>query len=408
MFAITGVRIMKILVCNAGSSSLKYQLIDMSNEKVLVKGLCERINIDGRISQKNINGKQFKKEATMKNHTDAIKLVIQSIIDPEFGVIKDISEIDAVGHRVLHSAEDFNDSVVITDEVLKICEKNVELGPLHMPGNIACIKSCMGILKDKPMVAVFDTTFHSTLPPKAYMYGIKYEDYEKYRVRKYGFHGSSHKFVSSETIKYLKNDKAKLIICHIGNGSSLSAVDSGVCMDTSMGFTPLAGVVMGTRSGDIDPSAVDFLRNKLSLSAEKMVDYLNKECGMLGISGVSSDMRDVENKMFTGDERCTLSIEMIGYTIKKYVGAYLAVLNGADAIVFTGGIGENSDIMRKLVTKNMTAFGVEIDEKKNNVKASEITDISGKKSKVKVLIVPTNEELLIARETAEKVAKMAK
>lgn len=399
---------MKILVCNAGSSSLKYQLIDMSNEKVLVKGLCERINIDGRISQKNINGKQFKKEATMKNHTDAIKLVIQSIIDPEFGVIKDISEIDAVGHRVLHSAEDFNDSVVITDEVLKICEKNVELGPLHMPGNIACIKSCMEILKDKPMVAVFDTTFHSTLPPKAYMYGIKYEDYEKYRVRKYGFHGSSHKFVSSETMKYLKNDKVKLIICHIGNGSSLSAVDSGVCMDTSMGFTPLAGVVMGTRSGDIDPSAVDFLRNKLNLSSEKMVDYLNKECGMLGISGVSSDMRDVENKMFTGDERCTLSIEMIGYTIKKYVGAYLAVLNGADAIVFTGGIGENSDIMRKLVTENMTAFGIEIDEKKNNVKASEITDISGKKSKVKVLIVPTNEELLIARETAEKVAKMAK
>lgn len=399
---------MKILVCNAGSSSLKYQLIDMSNEKVLVKGLCERINIDGRISQKNINGKQFKKEATMKNHTDAIKLVIQSIIDPEFGVIKDISEIDAVGHRVLHSAEDFNDSVVITDEVLKICEKNVELGPLHMPGNIACIKSCMEILKDKPMVAVFDTTFHSTLPPKAYMYGIKYEDYEKYRVRKYGFHGSSHKFVSSETMKYLKNDKAKLIICHIGNGSSLSAVDSGVCMDTSMGFTPLAGVVMGTRSGDIDPSAVDFLRNKLNLSSEKMVDYLNKECGMLGISGVSSDMRDVENKMFTGDERCTLSIEMIGYTIKKYVGAYLAVLNGADAIVFTGGIGENSDIMRKLVTENMTVFGIEIDEKKNNVKASEITDISGKKSKVKVLIVPTNEELLIARETAEKVAKMAK
>lgn len=399
---------MKILVCNAGSSSLKYQLIDMSNEKVLVKGLCERINIDGRISQKNINGKQFKKEATMKNHTDAIKLVIQSIIDPEFGVIKDISEIDAVGHRVLHSAEDFNDSVVITDEVLKICEKNVELGPLHMPGNIACIKSCMEILKDKPMVAVFDTTFHSTLPPKAYMYGIKYEDYEKYRVRKYGFHGLSHKFVSSETMKYLKNDKAKLIICHIGNGSSLSAVDSGVCMDTSMGFTPLAGVVMGTRSGDIDPSAVDFLRNKLNLSAEKMVDYLNKECGMLGISGVSSDMRDVENKMFTGDERCTLSIEMIGYTIKKYVGAYLAVLNGADAIVFTGGIGENSDIMRKLVTENMTAFGIEIDEKKNNVKASEIKDISGKKSKVKVLIVPTNEELLIARETAEKVAKMAK
>ena len=399
---------MKILVCNAGSSSLKYQLIDMSNEKVLVKGLCERINIDGRISQKNINGKQFKKEATMKNHTDAIKLVIQSIIDPEFGVIKDISEIDAVGHRVLHSAEDFNDSVVITDKVLKICEKNVELGPLHMPGNIACIKSCMEILKDKPMVAVFDTTFHSTLPPKAYMYGIKYEDYEKYRVRKYGFHGSSHKFVSSETMKYLKNDKAKLIICHIGNGSSLSAVDSGVCMDTSMGFTPLAGVVMGTRSGDIDPSAVDFLRNKLNLSSEEMVDYLNKECGMLGISGVSSDMRDVENKMFTGDERCTLSIEMIGYTIKKYVGAYLAVLNGADAIVFTGGIGENSDIMRKLVTENMTAFGIEIDEKKNNVKASEITDISGKKSKVKVLIVPTNEELLIARETAVKVAKMAK
>lgn len=395
---------MKILVLNAGSSSLKYQLIDMSNNALLVKGLCERINIDGRISQKNNQGKEFKKEITIKNHTDAMKLVIDSITDREYGVIKSLEEIDAIGHRVLHGAEEFKDSVLINDEVVNICKKNIELGPLHMPANLACIESCRSILPNIPMVAVFDTTFHSTIPEKAHLYGIKYEDYDEFKVRKYGFHGSSHKFVSKEAIKYLKKMDTKLVICHLGNGSSLSAVKNGECVDTTMGFTPIAGVVMGTRCGDIDISAVEFLRTKKNMTTAQMIEYLNKECGMLGISGLSSDMRDLENAMET-NKRAKLAIEIAAYSIIKNIGAFMAVLNGIDALVFTGGIGENSDVMRAIITEKLDSFGIIIDDKKNAERSSVIRDISSKKSKVKILIIPTNEELLIAQETAKIIKK---
>ena len=395
---------MKILVLNAGSSSLKYQLIDMSNNELLVKGLCERINIDGRISQKNNQGKEFKKEITLKNHTDAMKVVIDSITDREYGVIKSLEEIDAIGHRVLHGAEEFKDSVLINDEVVNICKKNIELGPLHMPANIACIESCRSILPNIPMVAVFDTTFHSTIPEKAYLYGIKYEDYDEFKVRKYGFHGSSHKFVSKEAIKYLKKMDTKLVICHLGNGSSLSAVKNGECVDTTMGFTPIAGVVMGTRCGDIDISAVEFLRTKKNMTTAQMIEYLNKECGMLGISGLSSDMRDLENAMET-NKRAKLAIEIAAYSIIKNIGAFMAVLNGIDALVFTGGIGENSDVMRAIITEKLDSFGIIIDDKKNAERNNVIRDISSKKSKVKILIIPTNEELLIAQETAKIIKK---
>lgn len=395
---------MKILVLNAGSSSLKYQLIDMSNNELLVKGLCERINIDGRIFQKNNQGKEFKKEITLKNHTDAMKVVIDSITDREYGVIKSLEEIDAIGHRVLHGAEEFKDSVLINDEVVNICKKNIELGPLHMPANIACIESCRSILPNIPMVAVFDTTFHSTLPEKAHLYGIKYEDYDEFKVRKYGFHGSSHKFVSKEAIKYLKKMDTKLVICHLGNGSSLSAVKNGECVDTTMGFTPIAGVIMGTRCGDIDISAVEFLRTKKNMTTAQMIEYLNKECGMLGISGLSSDMRDLENAMET-NKRAKLAIEIAAYSIIKNIGAFMAVLNGIDALVFTGGIGENSDVMRAIITEKLDSFGIIIDEKKNAERNNVIRDISSKKSKVKILIIPTNEELLIAQETAKIIKK---
>ena len=395
---------MKILVLNAGSSSLKYQLIDMSNNELLVKGLCERINIDGRISQKNNQCKEFKKEITLKNHTDAMKVVIDSITDREYGVIKSLEEIDAIGHRVLHGAEEFKDSVLINDEVVNICKKNIELGPLHMPANIACIESCRSILPNIPMVAVFDTTFHSTIPEKAYLYGIKYEDYDEFKVRKYGFHGSSHKFVSKEAIKYLKKMDTKLVICHLGNGSSLSAVKNGECVDTTMGFTPIAGVVMGTRCGDIDISAVEFLRTKKNMTTAQMIEYLNKECGMLGISGLSSDMRDLENVMET-NKRAKLAIEIAAYSIIKNIGAFMAVLNGIDALVFTGGIGENSDVMRAIITEKLDSFGIIIDDKKNAERNNVIRDISSKKSKVKILIIPTNEELLIAQETAKIIKK---
>lgn len=395
---------MKILVLNAGSSSLKYQLIDMSNNELLVKGLCERINIDGRISQKNNQGKEFKKEITLKNHTDAMKVVIDSITDREYGVIKSLEEIDAIGHRVLHGAEEFKDSVLINDEVINICKKNIELGPLHMPANIACIESCRSILPNIPMVAVFDTTFHSTIPEKAHLYGIKYEDYDEFKVRKYGFHGSSHKFVSKEAIKYLKKMDTKLVICHLGNGSSLSAVKNGECVDTTMGFTPIAGVVMGTRCGDIDISAVEFLRTKKNMTTAQMIEYLNKECGMLGISGLSSDMRDLESAMET-NKRAKLAIEIAAYSIIKNIGAFMAVLNGIDALVFTGGIGENSDVMRAIITEKLDSFGIIIDDKKNAERNNVIRDISSKKSKVKILIIPTNEELLIAQETAKIIKK---
>lgn len=387
---------MKILVINAGSSSLKYQLIDMQNESVISKGLCERIGIEGSVLKHKANGQEYVFKQDMPNHTAAIKMVLDALVSKDCGVIKSMDEISAVGHRVLHSGEDFHSSVVITDEVIKICEKNAELGPLHMPGNIACIKSCREVMKDVPMMAVFDTTFHATMPPKAYMYGIPYDVYEQYKVRKYGFHGTSHKFVSEETAKILGKKDCKLIICHLGNGSSISAVKNGQCQDTSMGFTPLEGLVMGTRSGDIDPAAVDYMRVKVGLKPEEVVDYLNKKCGMLGISGLSSDCRDLTEAAEKGNERAKLALEMVAYRVKKYVGSYAAVLGGVDAIVFTGGIGEHSELIRELVMTDMEYLGVEFDNDANWKNAEVLSKPS---SKVKVLIVPTNEELSIARET---------
>ena len=391
---------MKILVLNAGSSSLKYQLIDMVDESVVVKGLCERITAEGSmLTQKTADGRQVVIKQDMPSHKEAMELVLKAMLDPVNGGLKSVDEIGAVGHRVLHSGEDFHGSVVIDDEVIAICEKNAELGPLHMPGNIACIKSCREVMKGVPMVAVFDTTFHSTMPQKAFMYGIPYEVYDKYKIRKYGFHGTSHKFVSEETGKYLGNKNAKMVICHLGNGSSISAVKDGKCQDTSMGFTPLEGLVMGTRSGDIDPAAVDFLRAKLNLKPEEVVNYLNKKCGMLGISGFSSDCRDLTAAAESGDEKAKLALEMVAYRVKKYVGSYIAVLGGVDAIVFTGGIGEHSPLIRGLVMEGMEFCGAKFDNDKNLAEGSGIVELNTPDSKVKILICPTNEELSIARET---------
>ncbi len=389
---------MKILVINAGSSSLKYQLIDMTNESVILKGLCERITFKGgKLTQKTFDGKETVIEKDMPTHKEAMQIVLEAMLDKEKGALGSVSEISAVGHRVLHSAEDFHGSVVIDDEVIAICEKNAELGPLHMPGNIACIKSCREVMPGVPMVAVFDTTFHSTMPAKAYMYAIPYEVYEEHKIRKYGFHGTSHKFVSEETGKLLGNKNAKMVICHLGNGSSISAVKDGKCQDTSMGFTPLEGLVMGTRSGDIDPAAVEYLRVKVGLQPEEVVNYLNKKCGIMGISGFSSDCRDLTAASEEGNERATLALEMLAYRVKKYVGSYIAVLGGVDAIVFTGGIGENSALIRKLVMEDMEYCGAKLDEAKNAVRGE--TYINTEDSKVKIMVVPTNEELSIARET---------
>lgn len=384
----------------------------MSNEECLLSGVCERITArDSVLKQKNADGKKLEIKHDMPTHKEALELVLTALIDPEYGAISSVDDIAAVGHRVLHSGEDFKQSVVIDDEVIRICEKNAELGPLHMPGNIACIKGCKAVMPGKPMVAVFDTTFHSTMPAKAYMYGIKYEDYEKYKVRKYGFHGTSHKFVTEEATKYLNNPNAKLVICHLGNGSSISAVKDGKCQDTSMGFTPLEGLIMGTRSGDIDPAAVEFLGKKLGKNMSEMIQYLNKECGMYGLSGdFSSDMRDLEPKMLDEhNEKCTIAIEAAAYRIQKYIGSYAAVLNGIDALVFTGGIGEHSDVMRHVVMQNMDYLGIDFDFELNThyIRGYEpgIYELQKPTSKVKVLIVSTNEELSIARETKALIAK---
>ena len=393
---------MKSLVINAGSSSLKYQLIDMADESVILKGVCERITFDGGVlTQKTFDGKELVIKENMPTHKEAMELVLKAMLDKENGALKSIDEVSAVGHRVLHSAEDFHSSVVIDEEVIKICEKNAELGPLHMPGNIACIKSCMQVMPGVPMVAVFDTTFHATMPQKAFMYGIPYEVYEEHKIRKYGFHGTSHKFVSQETAKLLGDPNAKMVICHLGNGSSISAVKDGKCQDTSMGFTPLEGLVMGTRSGDIDPAAVDYLRVKLNLKPEEVVNYLNKKCGCLGVSGVSSDLRDLTAAANNGDKRCKLALEMLAYRVKKYVGSYIAVLGGVDAIVFTGGIGEHAPLIRGLVMEGMEFCGAEFDEKKNQEYSSGIGFLNKDGSKVKIIVLPTNEELSIARETKD-------
>lgn len=396
---------MKILVVNAGSSSLKYQLIDMETEKVLAKGGCERIGISGSLLKAKGNGGEKIYTEDMPDHKKAIRLVLDALLDKDIGVIKSMDEIDAVGHRVVASGEYFKKTTLVDENVIKTLEeKTFELAPLHNPAAATGLRACMDVMPNTPMTLVFDTSFHATMPEKAYMYGIDYNDYKEYGVRKYGAHGTSHKFVSSEAAKYLnKNiEDLKIVTCHLGNGSSITAVDGGKCVDTSMGFTPLAGVLMGTRSGDIDASAVEFLARKKGLSHTDAVTYLNKKCGVAGISGLSSDFRDLCSGMENGNERCALALDMFAYQVKRFVGAYAAVMGGLDCIVFTAGIGENTPTVREDVCTGLEFLGVEFDSKANlAINDGSIREISKPGSKVKVLIIPTNEELVIARETAE-------
>ena len=394
---------MKILVINAGSSSLKYQLINNETEEVLAKGTVERIGIKGGKLTHKAGGKEFVIEKEIKDHTEAIQIVLNELIDGEAGVIRSMDEIDAVGHRVVASGEAFKKTTLVTDEVMQTMEEIAELAPLHNPAAILGVNACRAVMPGKKMALVFDTSFHQTMPDYAYLYAIDYDDYKTYQVRKYGAHGTSHKFVSQAAAEYLgkKPEELKIITCHLGNGSSISAVDGGKCIDTSMGFTPLAGVPMGTRSGDIDAAAVEFLCRKKGMNIHDGLTYLNKKCGMLGISGVSSDYRDLTAAAKEGNYRAQLALNMFSYACKKYVGSYMAALGGLDVIVFTAGVGENTPHIRAAILKDMEFFGIEIDEEKNNYKNDgAIHVISKDGSRVKVLVIPTNEEIVIARETA--------
>jgi acetate kinase len=392
---------MNILVINAGSSSLKYQLIDVDGKNVLAKGVCDRIGIAGSvIKHKTYDDRSINKEVVMENHQEAIKQLIDVLTDQQVGVIKSLDEINAVGHRVVHGGEKFFSSVIIDDEVLKTIEECEELAPLHNPPNVIGIKACNEILHGVPQVAVFDTAFHQTMPKKAYIYALPYEYYEKYKLRKYGFHGTSHKYVSERAAVLLNKpyDQLKIVTCHLGNGSSITAVDCGKSVETSMGFTPLDGLAMGTRCGTIDPAAVTFLMNKENLSTDEMDCIMNKKSGVFGVSGVSSDFRDLDKAVAEGNERAELALQIFSYQVKKFIGAYACAMGGLDAVVFTAGIGENNPDIRQRVCTNMEFLGISIDPEKNNTRGIEI-DISTDDAKVRTLIIPTNEELAIARET---------
>ncbi|HPG92486.1 MAG TPA: acetate kinase [Clostridia bacterium] len=399
---------MKVLVINAGSSSLKYQLIDMSNEEVIAKGLCERIAINGSFLTHKAHGKEFVFKQDMPNHTVAIKMVLDALVSNECGVIKSMDEISAVGHRVVHGAEDFNTSVIIDEKVLNCLRVNSELAPLHNPANIMGIEACQAIMPRTPMVAVFDTAFHATMPEKAYLYGLAYSDYKNYRIRKYGFHGTSHMFVAHQAAKYIGKpiEELKIITCHLGNGSSIAAVNNGKSVDTSMGFTPLDGLPMGTRSGGLDPAIVEFLMQKTGKDVHEVLKHLNKECGMLGLSGNSSDFRDLTCDGALDNPANKRAVDIFAYRVKKFIGEYSAVMNGCDIIVFTAGVGENTPYVRAEACKNMQYLGVEFDEDKNeNCPRGKTVELTKDGSKVKVLVIPTNEELVIATET-KRVAKI--
>jgi acetate kinase len=396
---------MKILVLNCGSSSLKYQLIDMDNNDVLAKGLVERIGIEGSNLKHSPKGKDSVKfEQPMENHDVAVKLVIDALLNPEYGVVKDVSEIDGIGHRVLHAGMIYNTSVVVTEDVKKVVRECFDLGPLHNPANLMGIEACERIMPGVPQVAVFDTAFHQSMPPKAYMYALPYEYFEKYTVRRYGFHGTSHKYVAQRAEELLGTKQSKVIICHLGNGSSISAVKDGKVIDTTMGFTPLEGLVMGTRCGDIDPAIIPYLMKKENLSANEIDTVMNKKSGVLGISGISSDFRDVEEAMDNGNERAKLAIDMFRYKVAKYIGEYYVALGGCDAIMFTAGVGENSGSNRAGICEYLECLGVKLDAEKNKLRGEEI-EISTPDSKIKVFICPTNEELMIAKDTKELISK---
>lgn len=388
---------MNVLVINAGSSSLKYQLINMATQQVLCKGQVERIGIEGSFLKQKGGAEEADIHAEIKDHNDAIEMVLKALTDPKHGVVKSLEEIDAVGHRVLHGGEKFADPVLVNNQVIRDLESIIDLGPLHMPANISGIKACQKAMP-VPQVAVFDTGFHQTMPPKAYMYGLPYEAYEKHKVRRYGFHGTSHLYVSQRAAELRGTEKGKMITCHLGNGSSLCAILDGKCMDTSMGLTPLEGVVMGTRSGDMDPAIVKYIMEKENKTIEEMDHYLNKESGVYGLSGVSSDFRDLAKAAAEGHERAQLALDVFIYRIQKYIGAYTAALGGVDTMVFTAGIGENDAKMRKDILSGMEWLGIKLDDEANSCRGEE-KKISAPDSKVEVWVIPTNEELVIARET---------
>ncbi len=394
---------MDVLVINCGSSSLKFQLIDANTEEVLAKGICERIGIDGQFVYQPEGGEKEKSQKDMPTHNQAIGYVLEALVNPTTGVIKSLDEIGAVGHRIVHGGEKFTSSVVIDEEVIHNVESCNDLAPLHNPANIIGIRACQELMPGTPMVAVFDTAFHQTMPKKAFMYGIPYEYYEKYGVRKYGFHGTSHSFVSKRICEFLGQnlEDTKTIVCHLGNGSSICAVDGGKSVDTSMGLTPLEGVVMGTRSGDLDPAIVDFIMKKENLTIDEMMDVLNKKSGVYGLSGYnSSDFRDLTDSFLAGDEKATVALDVFAYRVAKTIGSYVMAMNGVDNIVFTAGIGENDELVRANVFKYLTHLGIEIDKEKNDMRGKELI-ISKPGSKVTVAVIPTNEELAIARETVQ-------
>jgi acetate kinase len=398
---------MKILVINCGSSSLKYQLIDMRNEEVIAKGLAERIGIEGSVlKHQPVNSEKITIERPMPTHKEALQTLVDALTDKNYGVIKNMGEITAVGHRVVHAGEKFAYSVVLKEEVMDALKECIEIAPLHNPPNIMGIEACRQIMPEVPMVGVFDTAFHQSMPKEAYIYAIPYEFYEKYRIRRYGFHGTSHKYVAERAAEMLGKplDQLKLITCHLGNGASITAVKYGKSVDTSMGFTPLEGLAMGTRCGDIDPAIIKYLSDKENIDFAQIDGILNKKSGVLGISGVSSDFRDIEEAADNGNERAKLALNVFIHKVKKYIGSYIAVMNGADAIIFTAGLGENSGRMRGEICKDMSFFGIELDEVKNNVRGKE-ADLSKEGSKIKVFLVPTNEELMIARDTMKLVSE---
>lgn len=392
---------MKVLVINAGSSSLKYQLFDMNGEKVIAKGNCEKIGAKDSFIVYKANGNEYKFDEYFPSHTEAMNKVLNVLVDAKIGVLKSLGEVEAFGHRVLHGGEIYKDSVIVDDEVLKNLESLKPLGPLHMPANIAGIKSCMEICKGTPNIAVFDTAFHQTMPDYAFMYGLPYKDYEEFKIRKYGFHGTSHKYVSGELIKLIgkKVEDSKVITVHLGNGSSLCAEKGGKSVDTSMGFTPLEGLVMGTRCGDIDASVLEYLSEKTGMTLKELTVYLNKKSGVLGLNGVSGDMRDNDEEIAKGNKRALLAQNMICYRVKKYIGSYAAAMGGVDAIAFTGGVGENSKEIREECLTGLEFMGIKLDkDKNNNIARGVVGEISSNDSKVKVYRIPTNEELVIARD----------
>ena len=397
---------MNVLVINCGSSSLKYQLIDSQTEAVLAKGLCERIGIDGRLVYEKAGCDKEVTEAAMPTHKQAIQMVLDALVNPATGAIASLAEVDAVGHRVVHGGEKFTESALVTDEVLAAIEECNDLAPLHNPANLIGINACKELMPNVPMVTVYDTAFHQTMPEKAYLYGLPYEYYENYKVRRYGFHGTSHSFVSKRTAEFLGMDlnNSKIIVAHLGNGASISAVLNGKCVDTSMGLTPLEGLVMGTRSGDIDPSIMEYIAKKENLDIPGVMNVLNKKSGVQGLSGVSSDFRDLEEGHNAGNARCTAALEVFCYKVAKYIGSYVAAMNGVDAIAFTAGIGENAGLVRKMVVEYLGYLGITLDEEANGKRGEDMV-ISTADSKVKVCVIPTNEELAIARETVAIVNK---